>query len=94
MNVFFLSFIVVLGFLFEFSRELKVFGSKVVNEVNYNSFNLKTLENLKIKHGKGIIELNTDLFKKFSNIDNKDRNYHLFILFNALDAETKCQVCR
>ena len=54
---------------------------------------LKIMNDLQAKNRGGIIEFNTDLVKKFSTIDYTKRDFHLFILFNALDKETNCQFC-
>lgn len=64
------------------------------NEVKQsNDFDLATLETLQSKSRNGIIEFNSNLLKKFSLIDHQKRNYHLFVIFNALDKETNCEFC-
>lgn len=52
------------------------------------------LENLSRKSNDGIIEFNTELLRKLSLIEHSQRDFNLFVLFNALDAETNCQLCR
>lgn len=54
---------------------------------------LEQLRGLRSRAKTGVVEMNTVQFKSFSLVDHGDRNYHLFVLFNALDPSTKCPVC-
>lgn len=85
-------------FSFLFLQSILATSSKVVqNSSDQQSFDLKLLEKLKstdTKVGGGYFELNTAHFRKFSLVEHPNRNFHLFVLFNAVDAETGCPVCR
>lgn len=74
------------------SFQIGILGSKK-DVKQSDGFSLSTLENLQRKSSSGVIEFNSDLLKKFSLIEHQDRNFHLFIIFNALDKETNCEVC-
>lgn len=63
------------------------------NVKNSDKFSVSTLNDLKSKSDNVVIKFNSDLLKKFSLLDHPQRDFNLFILFNALDKETNCQFC-
>lgn len=83
----FLSFIIALVFF-----NSKIFASPDSVQIN-DQFNSKTLSQLESKNRGGLIDFNADLFKKLTSLEYTKRDFHLFIIFNALDKETNCQYC-
>ena len=79
------SFIVILSLVQCKERNVK-YRSASVGVV-------ETLKGLKAKSGRPVFEFSTDLLTEFSHVPYSERNSHLFILFNALDEQTNCQVC-
>jgi hypothetical protein len=61
--------------------------------IKKNVFGIETLKGLKAKTSRPVFEFSTEHLVKLSYVPYSERNFHLFVLFNALDEETNCQAC-